>query len=199
MSVTAAVAFDGFRRIAAGPLAEVALAVRDVLDRGDHGPVLVLDAHTSAIVDLDTRGTDDDIRLRYAVPDDEPAPADSAPRGPGRPRLGVVPREITLLPRHWDWLATQPGGASVTLRRLVEQARLGTVEQDLARQAQEITYRFMAHLAGNEGGFEEATRALFAGDRGRFLTYTASWPHDVREHALDLAADAFGDEMDPSV
>jgi hypothetical protein len=111
-------------------------------------------------------------------------------RPPGRPKLGVVGREVTLLPRHWEWLATQPGGASVTLRRLVEEARRAGGDEERKRQARDAAYRFMFAVAGNEPGFEEASRALFAGDQSRFEEETERWPADVREHARTLARDA---------
>ena len=110
-----------------------------------------------------------------------------APRGPGRPKLGVVAREVTLLPRHWAYLRDQPGGASVALRRLVEEARRKSEAADTIRRAQDVCYRFMAAMAGDEPGFEEAARALFAGDRARFEERVAGWPEDVRAHALRLS------------
>jgi hypothetical protein len=103
----------------------------------------------------------------------------------------VVAREITLLPRHWDWLAAQPGGASVALRRLVEDARKVSAGEDRRRAAQEATYRFMQAMAGDAPGFEDASRALFAGDVTRFEEQVARWADDVRDHALWLATDAF--------
>ena len=112
-------------------------------------------------------------------------------RGPGRPRLGVVAREVTLLPRHWDWLAIQPGGASVALRKLVEVARRDSETRDRVRQASAVAYRFMSTIAGHEAGFEEASRALFAGDQAGFEALIAGWPVDVRHHLKRLAADAF--------
>ena len=112
-------------------------------------------------------------------------------KGPGRPRLGVVAREITLLPRHWEWLASQPGGASVTLRRLVEAARAESAQADAIRQAREATYRFMTAMAGNEPGFEEASRALFAGNSAAFTRHTEAWPDDVRDHARRLVGPTF--------
>ena len=105
--------------------------------------------------------------------------------------LGVVAREVTLLPRHWEWLAHQPGGASVALRKLVEAARRDPGGKDRVRQAREAAYRFMSALAGNEAGFEEAARALFAGRRVDFETHVGRWPKDVREHAVRLAAPSF--------
>lgn len=191
------IAFEADRRIGAGSLVEVALAVKKVASRkGGHGIVLVFDAVTSEPVELDLRGTVADVRRRAAERERaasgatgrSPAPAR---RAPGRPRLGVVAREVTLLPRHWDWLASQPGGASITLRKLVEQARQESGPRDRRRKAQEAAYRFMVALAGNLPGFEEATRALFAADRGRFERLTDPWPADVRDHARTLAAAGF--------
>jgi hypothetical protein len=121
----------------------------------------------------------------------EPAQSDEPERRPGRPKLGVVAREITLLPRHWDWLATQPGGASVALRKLVEEARRSNKEKDCQRLAKEATYGFIRAMAGNEPGFEEATRALFAGNQANFEALVAPWPIDVANHAKKLALRAF--------
>lgn len=193
MPLPYAVAFVGTRQLAAGTLPEVAVAAHRHAAADPLQPALVFDAVTSAAIDLDLRGTVDQVAARYAATEEVTTASDAAPkpRGPGRPRLGVVAREITLLPRHWDWLASQPGGASVTLRRLVEQARAGSVERDRARAATDATYRFLMQLAGNEIGFEEATRALFAGERERFLERIAMWPADVRAHAERLSAPAF--------
>ena len=109
--------------------------------------------------------------------------AHAAPRRAGRPKLGVVGREVTLLPRHWDWLAEQPGGASVAIRRLIDAERKASDFKDLARKAQEVTYRFMHAIAGDFPHFEDASRALFAGDRETFARSTEDWPADVRDHA----------------
>ena len=149
-------------------------------------------AGTSGPIDIDFRGSIEDVIAR--LPDIAAAPAaveeDAAlpvPRGPGRPKLGVVAREVTLLPRHWDWLNSQPGGASVALRKLVEEARKVNAPKDRIRQAQEAAYRFISAMAGNEPGFEEATRALFAGKQDRFGELVERWPVDVRDHAKKLA------------
>ncbi|ANB71051.1 hypothetical protein AYM40_00790 [Paraburkholderia phytofirmans OLGA172] len=191
-------AFEGHRRIASGPLPEVALAVRQVLARGERAPVLIFDNITSRPVEFDLRGTPEEIlaRLTSEAPAEQPAPIadageDDAPRGRGRPKLGVVAREVTLLPRHWDWLNGQSGGASVALRKLVEAARLAGEDKDRQRAAQEAVYRFMTALAGNLPDYEDATRALYADDRVRFEDIVVAWPEDVRNHTLRLAADAF--------
>jgi len=192
-------AFEGVRRIASGAFVDVALAVKQATGRGEQAPVLIFDDVTSQPVEFDLRGTADEVRERLAREEmgaparDEPAdPSDAnTPRGRGRPKLGVVAREVTLLPRHWDWLNSRPGGASVALRKLVEAARLSSDDTDRVRRAQEATYRFMTALAGNLPGYEEATRALYAVDAARFAASIAQWPTDVREHAAGLASSAF--------
>ena len=183
-------AFIGDRRIATGPLAQVALAVKRLADGGGTAPILVFDDVTSRPVELDLRGSEAEVLARLPRPADISAESE-APRGPGRPRLGVVAREVTLLPRHWDWLSQQPGGASAALRRLVDAARHAGEERDQLRRAQEAAYRFMAAMAGDRPGFEEASRALFAADRDRFGALTEAWPPDIRDHARRLAAPAF--------
>ena len=183
---TRCTAFEGSRRIGSGDLAQVAMEAKDAVDRG--GQVLIFDDVTSQPIELDLRGTAEDVRTRLTAAAGGAIAAEPAPRGPGRPKLGVVAREITLLPRHWDWLNTQPGGASVALRKLVEQARHASEGKDRIRQSQEAAYRFMVTMAGDRPGFEEATRALFAGDADRFDREIASWPVDVRDHARRLAA-----------
>ncbi|ERO60614.1 DUF2239 family protein, partial [Pseudomonas piscis] len=99
-------------------------------------------------------------------------------------------REVTLLPRQWDWLASQPGGASAVLRRLVDEARRNPDAAQQRRMAQEAAYQFMLALAGDLPGYEEATRALFAGDLEGLGQRLQGWPEDIREHALRLATGA---------
>lgn len=201
---TPCTAFAGDRLLASGKLGSVALAVKKWAGQGAQEPILVFDDHTSALIELDLRGTAADVTRRLEQIPAQTASADSsacpaltdAHRGPGRPRLGVVAREVTLLPRHWDWLACQPGGASVALRKLVEEARRSHGSKDRTRQAQEVAYRFMVAIAGHQVGFEEATRALFAGDARRFAEQLQAWPADVRQHAQKLAQAAF--EPEPS-
>ncbi|KUY78538.1 DUF2239 family protein [Burkholderia sp. RF4-BP95] len=186
-------AFDGHRRVASGPLATVAVAVRQAAGDAMSGTIVIFDDATGRSIDLDLRGTADDIRARYApAPGEAPAPAGepagaAEQRGRGRPKLGVVSREVTLLPRHWDWLAAQPGGASVALRKLVEDARRTHAAADRRRDAQARAYHFMSAIAGDLPGFEEAARALYANDLARMAELIAGWPDDVRGHALALA------------
>ena len=194
------IAFDGDRRVGTGGLVEIARAAKRCVDIGMPGPLLLFDAVTSQPLELDLRGSLADVLERLpVVPEVAPAAiqgsSDALPdvtrAGPGRPRLGVVAREITLLPRHWQWLSEQRGGASVTIRRLVEAARSASTEGDRHRRAQESAYRFMSAMLGNQPGFEEATRALFAGDATRFHEFAREWPQDLRDHAQQLAAAVF--------
>ena len=179
-------AFHNATRIAGGPLAAVALAVRSTLSADPAAAILVFDDATGKVVDLDLRGGDAEIAARYAPRTDEIIVADDAPRGRGRPKLGVIAREVTLLPRHWDWLALQPGGASQALRRLVDDARKSDGGRSQVRAAQERAYAFIATMAGNSEGFEEASRALFAGDDARFAEHSRSWPTDIQAYAQKL-------------
>jgi hypothetical protein len=191
-------AFEGSRLIASGKLAHVAVKAKEVIDLGERGPVLIFDNQTSHLIEVDFRGNEQDVleRLNAATgqraEETEPDQRESVGlRRPGRPKLGVVAREVTLLPRHWEWLNSQPGGASVALRKLVDGARRVNAGKDRVRQAQEAAYRFMSAMAGNEPGFEEATRSLFAGNAERFQEMIAEWPVDVRDHAKKLAAASF--------
>jgi hypothetical protein len=185
------VAFDGDCRIAAGDLREVARAAKQTLDRHSDISVLIFDGVTSHAVDLDFRGSADDVLARLPLAEKIAEPAPLPNRGPGRPKLGVVAREITLLPRHWEWLARRPGGASVAIRKLVDDARRGGDDKDRIREGQEAAYRFMSAMAGNRPHFEEAIRALFAPNPSRFIELIAGWPADVRDHAARLAERAF--------
>ena len=176
------IAFAGSVRIAQGAPASVAAACKRQVDRDPAAALLLFDARSSQPVELDLRGDPAEVAARLE-------PAAAARPGRGRPKLGVTAREVTLLPRHWDWLAAQPGGASVALRKLVEQAARAPQDRDRRRQAQESAYRFVTALAGDAPGYEEALRALFAGDAEGFRVQTARWPADVRNHAATLFAE----------
>ena len=189
---TRCTAFLDDRRIAAGELRHVALRAQQALEAQPEAQLLIFDDADARLIDLDLRGGAAEIvqRLnRGEVP--VAAEAEPTKRGRGRPKLGVVAREVTLLPRHWQWLSAQPGGASVALRKLVDAARRQHAEGDLRRAAQERAYRFLSSTGGDRAGFEEATRALFAGDSLKFEAEIAAWPDDVRDHATMLAADAW--------
>jgi uncharacterized protein len=193
MEVNSCTAFKGARCIATGSLPEVAQKIKEALGEIPQGSVLIFDDATSEPVEVDFRGSVKDIlrRLEQHTAQALPNPDENKQQGPGRPRLGVVSREISLLPRHWDWLNAQPGGASVALRKLVEEARRVYRDRDKVRRSQEVTYRFMSAMAGNMPGFEEATRSLFAGNSERFDELIKAWPTDIRDHARKLSAAAF--------
>jgi hypothetical protein len=190
-------AFLGHQRLVSGPLAEVALAVLKASQNAAAEPIVIFDDANGRPIDLDLRGTERDIVARLPQPASNPETAADdlpEPRGRGRPKLGVVAREVTLLPRHWEWLGTQPGGASVALRKLVEEARRASGDRDRSRAARDAAYHFMSVMAGNLAGFEEASRALFADDRRRFAELIAGWPGDIRDHIVKLA---FSDRVEP--
>ncbi len=160
------------------------------LHREQGGGLLVFDDATGELVDHPW--PEGYVPPQPSAPPSEAAvQAVPAPATVGRPRLGVVAREVTLLPRHWEWLAQQRGGASAALRRLVEDARKTYAEQDLQRQAKERAYRFMSAIAGGLPGFEEASRALFAHDAGAFGERIQAWPEDVRTHLQRMSEGAF--------
>jgi hypothetical protein len=194
-SDVAYIAFEGDRSIASGDLRDVARAAKQSLDRRKDVSIVVFDGSSSGPIEIDFRGSTDDVLARLPDVTSAPAAVEDAtfpsPRGPGRPKLGVVAREVTLLPRHWEWLAQQPGGASVAIRKLVEEARRSGEGRDRIRQAQEAAYRFMSVMAGNKPHYEDAIRALFAGEAAGFEKWIAEWPADVRDHAARLAERAF--------
>lgn len=181
MEVTA---FEGNSRIASGSLEKVLKAIRTRAGDGGTAPILVFDDLTGTQIDWTLE------EHKHGMLE-QPAEEGSEARTAGRPKLGVVPREVTLMPRHWEWLAKQRGGASAALRRLVEQARRESVGEERVRVAREAIYRFMTAMAGNSPGYEEALRALFAGDSERFNGLIAAWPLDVREHIQRMAAAIF--------
>ncbi len=195
-------AFEDHRLLLFGPLIEVALAVKTAVENGPLRTFLVFDDITGRVIDLDLRGSKADIVERLSHPSQqlmrrnttrpnqtaEPIENEaSEPRGRGRPKLGVVAREVTLLPRQWEWLATQPEGASAVLRRLVDEAKRAGGSRQQRRTAQEAAYQFMLGIAGDLPGYEEAIRALFADDRTKLEQSIAAWPEDIRAYAIRLA------------
>lgn len=189
---TRCTAFLDDRRLAAGELRHVALRARQALDARPDARLLIFDDRDARLIDLDLSGGTADMVQRLNR-GEVPAASDDTPakRGRGRPRLGVMPREVTLLPDHWQWLNAQPGGASLALRALVDAARHAHAQGDTRRTAQERAYRFITAIGGDLPGCAEATRALFAGDAEHFDAALARWPDDLREHATMLAADAW--------
>lgn len=186
------IAFDGTTKISHAAPNQVAIDVKTYVDAHPLSNVLVFDATTSQQLDMDAPGSL--LAALHSLPISQlTAESDSSTqeanptKSVGRPKLGVTAKEVTLLPRHWDWLTKQPGGASVALRKLVEQAQRANKDIDRMRVARDAAYKFMNAMAGNEAGFEEATRALFAGNLSALRDVTEAWPKDVREHGLSLA------------
>lgn len=183
-------AFANFKKVAGGDAIAVATKVKHILKNDPKTQVLIFDNLTSNQIEIDFRGTPENVirRLEEVFSDTDA----TKKAGPGRPKLGVTAKEVTLLPDHWEWLARQPGGASVTLRRLIEDAKKKNQAKDLVRQAQEATHKFMTAMAGDLPQYEEALRALYAGETKKFEKMLAEWPKDIREHTRELADKALG-------
>ena len=195
-------AFEDHRLLLSGPLVDVALEVKAALESGSSASFLVFDDVTGTVIDLDLHGSSADVVERLSKPAHQytgrftphiiTPPATvvdeaSEPRGRGRPKLGVVGREVTLLPRQWDWLSTQSGGVSAALRRIVDDAKRSGISREQRRAMQAAAYQFMTAIAGDMTGYEEGIRALFAGDSQKLGQCMAGWPADIRSHAMSLA------------
>lgn len=190
-SIKTFTAFLGQELIACAPLSELAVILRKRKKTTSDAMPLVFDDASGDQVELDLRGTIAEVSARYvdasASASEAANEAPSSSPGRGRPRLGVIAREVTLLPEHWDWLASRPGGASVALRKLVHEARQANAAADQRRRTQERSYKVMLALAGNLPNFEEASRALFAGEPQRLAKLGKAWPSDIRDYILRLA------------
>jgi uncharacterized protein len=186
-------AFEGDKLFFHGPLAEVVLRIKKRLGKNHHSEMMIFCDSTGSRVDFNFHGSEKDVlkRLSVFVPDDTAAKDNP---GPGRPRLGVASREISLFPRHWEWLATQPGGASATLRRLVEEAKKRHITRDSSKHAQERTHKFLSVVAGDRKGYEEALRFLYRKEKKEFLHQIIDWPPDIRAYATQLAKPVFASE-----
>ncbi len=182
-------AFEGPTRLFRGTLQEVVLKVKERLGRADNSSVLIFSDDTGKTMDFNFQGSVKDVlrRLETYVANQQIKPVS----GPGRPRLGVTSREVTLLPRHWEWLASQPGGASAAIRKLIEEAKKKSSTHISVKQLQERVYRFMSVIAGDMKGYEEALRALYRADRKSFLLQIKDWPADVRTHVVEMAKPVF--------
>jgi uncharacterized protein len=168
-------AFSGARCIARGPLPDVLPVLKQRFERDRSETILVFEVESGRQVDFDLRGTVEEVLERATA-----TPA----KGPGRPKLGVSSREVSLLPRHWDWLEQQPSGISSALRKLVDQAMRSQSTQERSRALRDALCRFLTSMAGDRPNFEEAIRALYAGDSARFAELVDRWPKDIREHAI---------------
>jgi uncharacterized protein len=153
--------------LARGPAEDVVPRMREVQPLERSSDLLAFDDETGRQIDLDLR------------PEAQPAP-----RPRGRPSLGVKAKEVTLLPRHWEWLGQQRGGASATLRKLVEEAlRKGRTAKD----HHDAAYRFLHVMAGNLPHFVDAVREMYAGNKVGYDHFSYEWPRDIRDHGRRLA------------
>jgi uncharacterized protein len=177
--------FGNQQLIANGATAEILPKIKSWCDAHPGTVLLTFEDHTGRQIDFDLRGTPDEVLERHLPT--QPSP----PAGPGRPKLGVISREVTLLPRHWEWLEQQPSGASAAIRLLVDQARRLQGPGDSTRAAMDTTCRFLSAMAGDMEGYEEAARALYARDKAKFGELISSWPEDIRLYALKLSGAAF--------
>jgi uncharacterized protein len=178
-------AFAVNRLIAAGPREKVLRASKKHIDKGGPHP-LIFEELSGRQVDFDFRGSIDDVLTRVS---------ETAKAGPGRPRLGVVSREVSLLPRHWDWLESQPNGASAAIRRLVDEARHNETGIERGRHVRNGINKLLWAVAGDFANFEEVARALDAREDTRLDGLMSSWPKDLRDYVfrrVDLAKEIEG-------
>jgi|SRR5579862_2337331 len=179
-TITTYTAFDGSRVIVSGSRDVMLAATKTHIDAGG-GAVLIFEDQTGRQVDFDFRGNVDDVVGRIT---------ESVKPGPGRPRLGVVSREISLLPRQWEWLEAQPNGISASIRRLVDDARRNETGIQRGRHLRDAAGKIMWAIAGNLPNFEEASRALYARDDDRLRSLLAGWPEDFRAYLFRLIDEA---------
>ncbi|PYE45437.1 DUF2239 family protein [Paenibacillus barcinonensis] len=186
---------------AKGSLQHVVTLAKNTLGDSQLANVLIFNDGTGKPVDVDFRGSTAAVLDRLRGESKEGHTSDTAekeneqpPRKVGRPKLGVVSGEVTLLPRQWEWLKAQPGGASVTLRKLIDEARRVGESESQVRAAQEATYHFMTAMAGDFDRYEEALRALYAGNETLFYEWIDDWTPDIRDYVKSLASSAFKQE-----
>ena len=182
-------AFEGHSLIAHGDLAEVVLKIKSTIGKASISTILIFSDITGKTIDFNFHGSKQDILKRLEVYTSvEDAGLSS---GPGRPKLGVVSREVSLLPRHWEWLATQRGGASATIRTLVEDAMKKSSSGQSVKQVQDRVYQIMSVLAGDLSDYEEALRAMYKKDKKSFLGFIEKWPNDVQHYLLKSSKEIF--------
>jgi hypothetical protein len=182
-------AFEDAKLLFQGELSDVVLKIKKYLGSDRNSAILIFSEDTGKLMDFNFQGTTQAVlkRLEVFTSAEQMNPSS----GPGRPRLGVVSREVSLLPRHWEWLAARSGGASATIRLLVEEAQKKSSTNPSIKQMQERVYRVMSVLAGDFHGYEEALRALYKRDRKSFVSRIETWPKDVQKYLNDLGKPVF--------
>ncbi len=182
-------AFEGNSQLVHGSLSDVVIKIKKRLGKEGNSSILIFSDSTGKTIDFNFQGNERDIQKRLEIFVSEEVPIDNS--GPGRPKLGVISREVSLLPRHWEWLATQTGGASSILRNLVEEAKKKSANGNHSKQAQERTYKFMSAIAGDFEGYEEALRALYKKDKKNFLVQIQTWPRDIIKYLIEISGPVF--------
>lgn len=180
---TICIAFSGDIKISSGPILKVAEATKKHLIKKPNSDIQIFDHDTGQFLEVDFRGSLSQVveRMKKSfIIETEKI------RGPGRPKLGVVSKEITLLPKHWDWLNLQANGASGSIRKLIDEAMKRNVAKDELKRSQNSVYKFMTIMAGNYPLYEEALRAFYANDNAKFKYIITNWPKDVRDHLLKM-------------
>ncbi|MBN1412503.1 MAG: DUF2239 family protein [Spirochaetales bacterium] len=175
-TITNFTAFAGHSLIASGDLRTILTLTKKYLDSGQNEPILIFNDETGRQHDFNMQGTLQEVLDRAM---------DQPQKGPGRPKLGVINKEVSLLPRHWEWLNRQQHRASGTIRRLVEAAQKEG-KGNRAKALLEAAGNFMWAMTGNFKGFEEASRALYARKWEKLEEIISSWPADVKNHLLGM-------------
>ncbi|WP_227318990.1 DUF2239 family protein [Cedecea davisae] len=185
MTTITLTAFQQQRLIARGSLSELLRQIQAT--QVGNEPIFIFNDQNGKRLDIHAHGDAASAIAAYPELAERQTEEATAVKSRGRPKLGVLAKEVTLLPRHWDWLATQPGGASATLRKLIEQARKASEPADNKRRRHERAYQFMHEVAGDLPDYEACLRALFADDETAFNAATEGWPQDIRHYATRLA------------
>lgn len=183
-------AFEDHKILSKGSLEDVVLKVKKRFEKSPASQIVIYSDATGKSMDFNFHGSEKEVLKRLEVYT-TPESATAVSSGPGRPKLGVISREVSLLPKHWEWLATQSGGASNTLRKLVEESMKKTSGVNTVKTAQERTYKFMSVEAGDLENYEEALRALYRKDKERFSSEIKTWPRDVQKHIIELSKAVF--------
>ncbi len=183
-------AFESGKVISSGTLADVVINLKKKLGKSNHTSVLIFNDTTGRTMDFNFSGSEKEVLKRLEIYTQTPDSKEQ-PIGPGRPKLGVFSREVSLLPRHWEWLASQSGGASAVLRRLVEEAKKTSSQTITTKHAQERTYHFMSVVAGDFKGYEEVLRSLYKKDKSNFFSEMSEWPKDIVSYIRKISGPVF--------
>jgi hypothetical protein len=184
-------AFGNGKLIVHGGLDDVVTKIKRWYDKYSNGTLLVFNDFTGKTMEFDLRGSEKEVLQKIEMFLPQEIVVVSA--RPGRPKLGVVTREVSLLPQHWEWLASQPEGASAALRKLVEGAKKNLVMKESVKQVQERAYKIMSILAGDLPQYEEALRSLYRRNEENFKQHIASWSPDIKDYVMKTVEPVFSE------